>query len=309
MTTLYELLGALPHDDAEGLRTAFRKAAKAAHPDTNPDDPDASLRFRQLVRAHDILSDAEQRAAYDELLALALHEPGSKSEITHIYETIHKFASNTLAATVIAGVLIASYALLGPISEAPAISEKTAEAAVHEPVQVAAITPTVQSDAVARVEPRDAREDTASPDDAITTGTAWPADGAKPIANIELAPTPPVNDAKFHRTRGVLAYRDGDLHRALADFDLAIQHDPNLAEAYVDRGIILYRMHQFARAFADMTRAKLIASARAAKAAAPMPAPHKTSPVRVRDAAINVAASDRFLDVPTMQSMPSERRR
>ena len=63
MTTLYELLGALPHDDAEGLRTAFRKAAKAAHPDTNPDDPDASLRFRQLVRAHDILSDAEQRAA------------------------------------------------------------------------------------------------------------------------------------------------------------------------------------------------------------------------------------------------------
>ena len=117
-----------------------------------------------------------------------------------------------------------------------------------------------------------------------------------------------MNDAKFHRTRGVLAYRDGDLHRALADFDLAIQHDPNLAEAYVDRGIILYRMRQFARAFADMTRAKLIASARAAKAAAPMP-PRRISPVRIRDAAINLAASDRFLDVPTMQSTPSERRR
>ena len=33
MGTLYDLLGALPSDDAEGLRTAFRKAAKATHPD------------------------------------------------------------------------------------------------------------------------------------------------------------------------------------------------------------------------------------------------------------------------------------
>src|SRR5438270_2826590 len=295
MTTLYELLGALPHDDAEGLRTAFRKAAKANHPDTNPDDPDASLRFRELVRAHDILSDAEQRAAYDELLALAVQEGSPQPRNTHIYETIHKFASNTIAATIISGVLIASYALLGPISEAPAIPGKAAEAAaVREPIQLAAITPGVQSDAIARVEPRDAREDTASPDDVITTGGVWPADGAKPIANIDLTPPPPMIDAKSYRARGIFAYRDGDLSRALADFDLAIQHDPNLAEAYVDRGIILYRMRQFARAFADMTKAKLIASARPAKAAAPVQAPRKISPVRVRDAAINLAASDRF---------------
>ena len=32
MKTLYDLLGALPSDDAEGLRTAFRKAVKGAHP-------------------------------------------------------------------------------------------------------------------------------------------------------------------------------------------------------------------------------------------------------------------------------------
>ena len=50
MRTLYDLLGALPDDDAEGLRTAFRKAAKATHPDLNPDNPDAALRFRQLVK-------------------------------------------------------------------------------------------------------------------------------------------------------------------------------------------------------------------------------------------------------------------
>ena len=62
MKTLYDFLGALPDDDAESLSTAFRKAAKATHPDINTGDPDASLKFRQIVRANAILSDADQRA-------------------------------------------------------------------------------------------------------------------------------------------------------------------------------------------------------------------------------------------------------
>jgi curved DNA-binding protein CbpA len=33
MKTLYDLLGALPNDDADDLRAAFRRAAKQAHPD------------------------------------------------------------------------------------------------------------------------------------------------------------------------------------------------------------------------------------------------------------------------------------
>ena len=52
MPTLYELLEALPDDNADGLRAAFRKAVKAHHPDNNPDDPDAAQRFRRIVRAH-----------------------------------------------------------------------------------------------------------------------------------------------------------------------------------------------------------------------------------------------------------------
>ena len=46
MDTLYDLLGALPRDDADGLRTAFRRAVKGAHPDLRPGDPDAAIRFR-----------------------------------------------------------------------------------------------------------------------------------------------------------------------------------------------------------------------------------------------------------------------
>jgi len=68
MKTLYDLLGARPNDDAEGLRSAFRKAVKANHPDHHSGDRDASIRFRRIVEAYDILRDAEQRATYDRLL-------------------------------------------------------------------------------------------------------------------------------------------------------------------------------------------------------------------------------------------------
>ena len=71
METLYDLLGALPDDGAEELRTAFRRAVKGTHPDLNPGDPDAALKFRRIVRASEILGDGEQRAAYDHLLDLA----------------------------------------------------------------------------------------------------------------------------------------------------------------------------------------------------------------------------------------------
>lgn len=322
MTTLYELLGALPHDDAEALRAAFRKAAKTTHPDTNP-DPDASHKFRQIVRAHDILSDADQREAYDQLLTLALQEAGSKSRRT-VYETIHKVASNTIAATIISGVLVGIYALFVPMSEAPAVSEKTVGLVARQPIEVAAPAPPAPSDAIARFEPRQAREDAPARDAAMAPRTAWPADGAGPISNIDLVPDLSGDDAKSYRTRGIFEYRNGDLNRALADFDQAIERDPNYADAYVDRGIVLFRMSQFDRAFADMTKAKRIASANRTKTTTatpvppvpvPAPGPRKFSPVRVRNA-LNIAASDRYLD-PGIQTQPfveiqslvSERRR
>jgi len=65
MQSLYGLLGVRPDDDAETIKSAFRKAAKANHPDHHRGDPQAAARFRQISLAYEILSDAEQRAAYD----------------------------------------------------------------------------------------------------------------------------------------------------------------------------------------------------------------------------------------------------
>ena len=81
METLYDLLGALPNDDAEGLRAAFRRAVKGAHPDIRPGDPEAALKFRGIVRANEILGDVELRAAYDELLELARLRTGMKAAV------------------------------------------------------------------------------------------------------------------------------------------------------------------------------------------------------------------------------------
>ena len=82
MDTLYDLLGALPRDDAEELRVAFRRAVKGVHPDLNPGDPDAGEKFRELVRANEILSDQDQRAAYDHLLVIARKEQKQQATAT-----------------------------------------------------------------------------------------------------------------------------------------------------------------------------------------------------------------------------------
>src|SRR5712672_1862159 len=123
MKTLYDLLGALPHDDAEGLRTAFRRAVKGAHPDIRPDDPDAALRFREIVRANEILTDAEQREAYDHLLELARleleQEPASKRASA---SRIHKLTSGVIALTGASAVSVGGYLLFMYMSSASVAS-------------------------------------------------------------------------------------------------------------------------------------------------------------------------------------------
>jgi curved DNA-binding protein CbpA len=114
MDTLYDLLGALPRDDAEGLRTAFRRAVKGTHPDLNPGDPEAGQKFRQIIRAQEILLDGEQRAVYDHLLALAKLE--AAEDVEHAAKharagKIHRVASWVMTLAGVSAVSIASLAV------------------------------------------------------------------------------------------------------------------------------------------------------------------------------------------------------
>jgi len=61
----YEILGVgRGATDAE-IKAAFRRLASQHHPDKNPDDPEAQVRFKEINAAHQILSDPDKRAAFD----------------------------------------------------------------------------------------------------------------------------------------------------------------------------------------------------------------------------------------------------
>lgn len=220
METLYDLLGALPRDDAEGLRTAFRRAAKGAHPDLNPGDPDAELKFRQIVRANEILADVEQRGFYDHLLELA-HLEQEQASKRAVADTIHKLASGVIALVVISILVVGSYLVF-----------LLSVASVAAPSQIMLAAP----------------ENTAENPRPQLQASVEHTDAAAAADIAESA-------ARSYHARGVSAYQNGDLPGAIAAFDSAIQSDPKFADAYVDRGIVFYRMRKFDRAYADIATA------------------------------------------------------
>ncbi len=62
---LYGALGVARTAPDKEIRAAYRKLAKAHHPDLNPGDPSAEARFKQVSAAWEILGDPEKRARYD----------------------------------------------------------------------------------------------------------------------------------------------------------------------------------------------------------------------------------------------------
>ncbi|NKB38417.1 MAG: molecular chaperone DnaJ [Gammaproteobacteria bacterium] len=62
----YEVLGVSKNASDADLKKAYRKLAMKFHPDRNPDDDSAEEKFKEVKEAHDILSDAQKRATYDQ---------------------------------------------------------------------------------------------------------------------------------------------------------------------------------------------------------------------------------------------------
>src|SRR5664279_4377277 len=61
----YELLGVARTADDKALKAAFRKLAMQYHPDRNPGDHTAEIKFKEVAAAYECLKDPQQRAAYD----------------------------------------------------------------------------------------------------------------------------------------------------------------------------------------------------------------------------------------------------
>src|SRR5581483_3912965 len=232
MDTLYDLLGALPRDDAEELRGAFRRAVKGTHPDLHPGDPDAAFKFRQIVSANEILADPDQRATYDHLLDLAEDEKKQlgKQAVMHRLVAVTSFAValGFISAASVGGYLLfqqMSEALSAPIGQvASVVSDVTASMrepfesapaaadAPTRPIAVATVSIPVTSPK-AEVVANGKADNTDVPRADIVPASVTVSEPAPPLGPpLEIAPPP---DAKAFRERGIFAYRSGDLDNAI----------------------------------------------------------------------------------------------
>ena len=229
METLYDLLGALPKDDAEGLRTVFRQAVKGTHPDIHPGDPDAALKFRAIVRANEILGDVEQRAAYDHLLDLARLEQELASKRATAAR-IHNFATGTIAIAGALVVTVGGYLLFMHISVASVAPANHVDVTARASAGIAAVS-AGSSDTIGKGASLAKQESATVPDPAIAQSATIPQPKV-PAANVG----PPL-DLAAPNARSLRARRVS----------------PNRTR---DGGNIFDHLREFGRAFADIAPAK-----------------------------------------------------
>jgi DnaJ domain len=233
MTTLYDLLGALPNDDAEDLRTAFRRAVKGAHPDMRPGDPDAPRLFREIVRAHEILEDVEQRAVYDDLLEHARLEQETASRHS-VAARMNRLVSGVIALSGASVAALGGYLLFMQMSAASVASIDNGRGSGSGPASHQTVA--------------------VSPADASTAKHASTGVAALPVMpEIAVASTEIPNTAIPNVRPESGAAVDPGTTAALYPATLP---EPPLLPAYIDRGIIFYPIKKTARAFPEIARAK-----------------------------------------------------
>ena len=62
----YDILGVSRNASDDEIKKAYRKLAIKYHPDKNPGDKEAEAKFKEISEAHEILSDKQKRARYDQ---------------------------------------------------------------------------------------------------------------------------------------------------------------------------------------------------------------------------------------------------
>lgn len=63
----YKILGVPKTASQKEIKQAYRKLARKYHPDVNPGDRGAELKFKELNEAYEVLSDEDKRSKYDQL--------------------------------------------------------------------------------------------------------------------------------------------------------------------------------------------------------------------------------------------------
>jgi DnaJ domain len=273
MTTLYDLLGALPKDDAEDLRTAFRQAVKGAHPDLHPGDPDAALKFRQIVRANEILGDVEQRSVYDHLLDLARLEHESASARATAAR-LHKFASGIMAVAGASVVTVGGYLLFMHMSVASIAPTGRVDVAMRASAEAPTVSAAASSETTDKGASPTKRERADVSDPAIALGAPVPPATADVVAAnvgppLDLAPS----NVRPSSARRASAHRKRDLNGTN----------------------IFNHLREFGRAFAD------IAPAEPVEKRSEKPSRAKSAPATARKQRVDQARISRSVALVSRQ--------
>jgi len=88
----YEVLGVSQAATAEEIKKAYRKLARASHPDLFPDDPGAEARFKAVSAAYDLLKDPATRDRFD---AGEIDETGAERPPRQYYRDFAEASGNT----------------------------------------------------------------------------------------------------------------------------------------------------------------------------------------------------------------------
>ena len=88
---LYQLLGVSRQASREEIAQAWRRQARAEHPDARPADAAAPGRFRALAEAWQVLGDPGRRAAYDRALPRE-RQPAARAPAARIRVPVRRVA-------------------------------------------------------------------------------------------------------------------------------------------------------------------------------------------------------------------------
>jgi curved DNA-binding protein len=86
MTDYYQELGVAKSASGDEIKKAYRKLAATHHPDRNQGKPEVEAKFKRINRAHEVLSDANKRALYDEFGEDGLRE-GFRADVARAHRS------------------------------------------------------------------------------------------------------------------------------------------------------------------------------------------------------------------------------
>ena len=82
----YEVLGISRSASTDEIKRAYRSLAKKYHPDRNPGDPSAEVKFKEVQHAYSVLSDSKKREQYDQFGDVAVGEWQTRPTGERVYQ-------------------------------------------------------------------------------------------------------------------------------------------------------------------------------------------------------------------------------